>query len=97
MEQKRLECKITGRVQLVMFRDFTNRSAQKLGLTGIVKNMPDGSVYVLAEGEEEKLRELIEKLQSGPTFARVDEVKERWSQATGGFKNFSIDFYGNKT
>ncbi|MFC1775634.1 acylphosphatase [Patescibacteria group bacterium] len=96
MEQKRLECKITGRVQLVMFRDFTNRSAQKLGLTGIVKNMPDGSVYVLAEGEESALFELIDKLKGGPIFARVDNVEERWLPATGEFKNFSIDFYGNK-
>jgi len=96
MEQKRLECKITGRVQMVMFRDFTNKSANKLGLSGVVRNMPDGSVYVVAEGEEDKLQELVEKLKSGPMFARVDEVKEKWLPAIGEFKNFMIDFYGNK-
>ncbi|MFC1615114.1 acylphosphatase [Patescibacteria group bacterium] len=95
-ENKRLECKITGRVQMVMFRDFTNKTARKLGLTGMVRNMPDGSVYIIAEGEEEKLRELVEKLKSGPLFARVDHVEEKFLPATGEFKNFMIDFYGNK-
>ncbi len=96
MEKKRLECKIIGRVQLVMFRDFTDRNAKKLGVTGVVRNMPDGSVYMVAEGEEEKLHELLENLKSGPTFARVDNVEEKWLPAIGEFKNFMIDFYGNK-
>ena len=96
MEKKRLECKITGRVQMVMFRDFTERAAKKFDLTGVVKNMPDGSVHVIAEGEEKALRELFEKLQNGPTFARVDTTEDTWLPATGEFKNFSIDFYGNR-
>jgi len=93
---KRLECKISGRVQMVMFRDFVARNAKKLGLTGVVKNMKDGSVFVLAEGDESKLKELLEKLQEGPILARVDAVEEKWLPAKGEFKNFKIDFYGDR-
>ena len=57
--KKRLECRITGRVQLVMFRDFTQRKASSLGLFGTVENKKDGSVVVVAEGEESKLEQLL--------------------------------------
>jgi acylphosphatase len=88
--QKRLECKIEGLVQLVMFRDFVNRNATKLGLGGIVQNMKDGSVYVIAEGEEEKLRKLLVLLQKGPIFARVEDVQEKWVEPIGEFSSFNI-------
>ncbi len=93
---KRLECKITGRVQRIMFRDFTARSAKKLGLVGEVKNMKDGSVFVVAEGEEGKLKDLLAKLQKGPVLARVEKVEEKWKEAMGEFKNFKIDFYAER-
>jgi len=88
--QKRLECIITGRVQMVMFRDFTQRNARKLGLVGEVKNMDDGSVYVVAEGEEEKLRNLFTLLHKGSIFARVDSVEEKWMKPVGRFLEFNI-------
>lgn len=90
--QKRLEVYIFGRVQLVMFRDFTQRKAKSLGLTGIVKNLPDGSVFVVAEGKEEKLLRLLEKLKKGSLLSRVDKLEEKWLEATGKFINFKILF-----
>ncbi|MCR4306509.1 MAG: acylphosphatase [Candidatus Yonathbacteria bacterium] len=94
MTKRRLECSITGRVQLVMFRDFTRRSAKRLGITGIVQNMNDGSVRVVAEGEEDALRKLLARLHEGPIFARVDKMEEAWNEATGEFKTFEI-IYGD--
>lgn len=79
-----------GRVQLVMFRDFTRRNARRLGITGTVQNMNDGSVRVIAEGEENALRKFLTCLHKGPIFARVDKVEEAWNEATGGFKTFEI-------
>ncbi|MCK9345156.1 MAG: acylphosphatase [Candidatus Pacebacteria bacterium] len=88
--QKRLESKIAGRVQMVMFRDFTTRKARALGLVGTVRNNPDSTVSVIAEGEEEKLQELLRLLKKGSVLSRVDEVTEKWSECLGGYKNFDI-------
>ncbi|MDD2731072.1 MAG: acylphosphatase [Candidatus Portnoybacteria bacterium] len=89
---KRVECQIFGRVQMVMFRDFTQRKAKALGLVGVVKNLPDGSVWAVAEGEEEKLQIFLAKLKKGPMLARVDRVEEKWPEATGGFDDFIISY-----
>ena len=88
--QKRLECQIFGRVQLVMFRDFVTRKARARGVVGTVRNNPDGSVSVIAEGEEMKLRELLVLVRRGPILARVDRVEEKWGEPLGGYKNFDI-------
>lgn len=88
--QKRIECTIRGRVQMVMFRDFAKRNADKLGLVGSVQNMPDGSVFVTAEGEEEKLKQFIELLRKGPMFAKIRDVAVSWQEAKGDFNDFRI-------
>lgn len=88
--QKRLECQINGRVQMVMFRDFVTRNARSRGVVGSVKNNVDGSVFVVAEGEESKLRELLELIHEGSFLSRVDTVSEKWSEDLGGYKNFDI-------
>lgn len=87
---KRLECKVFGRVQMVMFRDFVTRNARAHGLFGSVKNNADGSVSVVAEGEESKLVEFLAIIRKGSLLARVDCVKENWSEPLGGYKNFDI-------
>jgi acylphosphatase len=89
MEQ-RLEATIEGRVQLVMFRDFTCRKARALNLVGTVENCADGSVRVIAEGEKEALQQLLEALKRGPLLAQVDHVEAVWSQPTGEFSGFTI-------
>lgn len=88
--QKRLECEVYGRVQMVMFRDFVTRKARARGIVGTVKNNLDGSVSVRAEGEGEKLHELFTLLHRGPIFARVDRVRETWVAPLGEFKTFDI-------
>ncbi|MEK7090197.1 MAG: acylphosphatase [Patescibacteria group bacterium] len=90
--QERIECVIRGRVQMVLFRDFAKRKADELGLVGSVQNMPDGSVNVAAEGEEEKLKQFIELLKKGPLLARVDDVLVKWPEPQSKFHNFQIIF-----
>lgn len=67
--------RVTGRVQGVFFRDSTRQVAQNLKLTGYARNMPDGSVEVLACGRHESLEKLEQWLHSGPPQAKVANVK----------------------
>ena len=77
---------------MVMFRDFAARKAKSLGVIGWVRNEEDGSVHVVAEGEEAALGELLSHLNKGPLFAKVKEVKVEWKDATGEFSNFKITY-----
>jgi len=90
--KQRIICKITGRVQMVMFRDFAERKAKRFGIVGTVQNVPDGSVMVIAEGEESILERYIELLHKGSLLSRVDSVQVAQTEATGEFKNFSIRY-----
>lgn len=88
--KKRIECIISGRVQMVMYRDFVTRNAKKLGLTGEVWNGADGAVYVAAEGVESALGSLVERLRVGSMLSRVDNVVVSFSEATEKFSDFHI-------
>lgn len=88
--QKRLECTIFGRVQGVLFRDFVRRHARALGVTGFVRNQPDGTVEVVAEGEESILGQLLVFLHKGPLFANVLKINETWREATDRYTEFTI-------
>ena len=90
--KKRIECRIFGRVQLVMFRDFATRKAHNLGIVGEVENKVDGTVALIGEGEEEKLLALIEKLKKGPLLARVEHIDVDWKEPTGAFQDFTIRY-----
>lgn len=90
MAQKRVQLVIYGRVQGVFFRSATQREARRLGITGWVKNRADGSVEVLAEGEEDAIKELTSWANHGPSAARVDSVDLRWRGYTGEFPSFTI-------
>ncbi len=72
----RLRCVVRGRVQGVGFRWFVLQEAERLGLGGVVRNLRDGSVEVLAEGSADALMELERMLQRGPRSARVDTVEK---------------------
>ena len=89
---KRLEARVSGRVQMVMFRDFVKRRARRLGLTGWVKNETSGDVTVVAEGEEEKLRSLLSHMGRGSLLSRVERVEDTWPEPRGEFKNFVIRY-----
>lgn len=74
---KHIEGNIRGKVQGVFFRDSTRDFAESRGINGIVRNEPDGSVYLEAEGNEEQLDALREWLGHGPSAADVDEIDLR--------------------
>lgn len=88
--KKRLEARVFGRVQLVMFRDFVQRNASQLSLTGCVWNEQDGSVRVIAEGEETSLLQLIKKLHRGSVLSRVESVEVEWKESSDGYEDFRI-------
>ena len=89
---KRIHALVSGRVQGVFFRWETNDFAQNLGLKGWVRNLRDGRVEVVAEGEEEKLKELINFLHKGPKYARVTKVEVNWEKIKNEFKDFKITY-----
>lgn len=72
--RKHFNIRVSGRVQGVFFRASTKTSADQLNISGFVRNEPDGSVYIEAEGEEKKLEEFIDWCHKGPTSAQVDKV-----------------------
>jgi acylphosphatase len=90
MGLKQVHLFVRGRVQGVFFRASSQREAKRLGLTGWVKNRPDGGVEILAEGEEDGLKELIGWANRGPSAARVERVDVRWRSFAGDFSDFRI-------
>jgi acylphosphatase len=90
MGQKRIQMIVSGRVQGVYFRASAQREARLLGVTGYVRNRPDGSVEIIAEGEEDLVKGLLLWAQKGPSTARVDKIETRWRSYTGEFSDFRI-------
>lgn len=86
----RAELKIHGRVQGVFFRQSTQAEAIRLGLTGWVRNLPDGSVEALAEGPADAVRELLAWCRQGPPAAEVSSVDIDWTDATGEYQDFGV-------
>lgn len=87
---ERLEAVVSGRVQVVMYRDFCCRNARALELVGTVQNLRDGTVRVIAEGERAKLDEFALRLWKGSMFSKVEMVKTNFMAATGEFDKFRI-------
>lgn len=87
-----IQAVVYGYVQGVLFRDFVFRRATELGLTGYVRNLPEGSVEVKAEGRRKHLEKLIGYLKVGPPMAEVDKVVVNWSESTGNYSRFSINY-----
>jgi len=90
MAEARVHIYVSGRVQGVFYRSNTRRRALELGLTGWVRNLPDGRVEIVAEGEREKLERLIEWCGRGPPLARVEGLEIAWERPTGEFNYFTI-------
>lgn len=89
---ERLEARVYGRVQMVMYRDFATRKARGLGLVGEVQNLEDGSVSVIAEGSRTHLERYIEKLKKGSLLSDVERVEVRFLPATTTYTSFSITY-----
>lgn len=86
--KKRLHLWVSGRVQGVFYRANTEEVARRLGLTGWVRNLPDGRVEIVAEGEEDGLQKLIAWCRQGPPAARVSSVEVEEEAYTGEFVQF---------
>ena len=86
----RLSARITGRVQGVGFRNFTQTRARRLGVTGWVRNEADGSVRLEAEGPPDALDDLADAVHNGPRMARVDNVTVEWGEAADDFETFQV-------
>ena len=77
-EVKKIKLTLTGKVQGVFFRNFAKQTANKLGIYGYAKNMRDGSVEIVAQGEEFKLQKFIKSCEIGPMMAKVDKIDSEW-------------------
>lgn len=73
-------CIIHGKVQGVWFRAWTADMARELGLTGWVRNLPDGGVEAVAQGDRQALERFVERLHDGPPLARVTRVDTAWRE-----------------
>ncbi len=80
---------VGGRVQGVGFRWFTHEAAQREGVTGWVRNLPDGRVEAFIEGEAEAVQRVELAVRRGPNSARVDEVFVDEEEPLGAYKTFS--------
>ena len=93
MENKvRVNAIISGRVQGVFFRMETKRAADRFGVSGWVRNLKDGTVSVVFEGEQDRVDALLDWCRQGPPHADVTGVDATWSEYTGEFSGFNIAF-----
>jgi acylphosphatase len=81
---------VSGRVQGVGYRFFTERVAEKHNIRGWSMNLPDGSVALEIEADEEDAKRFIEELEQGPPMAQVEDVQVSWKTHQGKFNNFTI-------
>jgi acylphosphatase len=90
MEKRRVRVRITGRVQGVFFRAYTRDAAEEIGVAGWVRNLPDGSVGAIFEGDADKVDKMIEWCSEGSPMGRVDRVEVIEDVYTGDFDRFRI-------
>ncbi|MBI2625961.1 acylphosphatase [Candidatus Parcubacteria bacterium] len=87
---KHLTITVHGFVQGVLFRTSAQKRAVELGLVGWARNDPAGTVSLVAEGSEERLKEFLEWCYTGPRWARVEKVNFTWGETEGNFTDFEI-------
>lgn len=93
MEKARAHLLITGRVQGVFYRSFTEDVAHSLGLKGWVKNCSDGKVEAVFEGKKEDIEKAVSLCYKGPHGARVSNIDVRWEDFKGEFDIFSTRYF----
>lgn len=87
---KRAHLFISGDVVGVGFRNWTVNNAQELDLTGWVKNVDSKMVEAVFEGEDEKVKQMVERCHDGPEVSWVEKVDAKWEDATDEFEEFAI-------
>ena len=88
--KKRVHLTIKGNVQGVSFRYYTTQQARTLNITGWIKNKSDGTVEIMAEGEQEKLEAFVEWCWHGPPYAKVDKLDADWKGPKSEFDSFEM-------
>jgi acylphosphatase len=83
---------VSGKVQGVYFRATTREEARERGVTGWVRNLDDGRVEAVFEGERGDVESMVEFCHEGSSAARVKDVEVEWEDATGGFGGFEIRY-----
>ncbi|KPJ71316.1 acylphosphatase [Parcubacteria bacterium DG_74_3] len=91
-EKVRVHILVSGLVQGVFFRAHTRKKAQELGIKGWVKNLGDGRVEAIFEGDEEMVREMLNWAKKGPSRAQVDGFEEEFEDYKGEFEDFEIRY-----
>lgn len=81
---------ISGRVQGVGFRHFTRKNADKLGVTGWVKNLPDGRVEAIFQGTGERVNELINRCKDGPISSYVKDIEVTDVDGSQNYRSFEV-------
>ena len=92
MPQTQFNITVRGKVQGVWYRDSTRKVATEMGISGIVRNQPDGTVYIEAVGTKEQLNQLVEWCKNGPELARVDEVQVLVQIEVKTYTGFTITY-----
>lgn len=87
---KRAKITVSGDVQGVGFRAHTQATARALGVNGYVRNLKEGDVEIVVEGDDAAVERLIAWSRSGPRMARVDDVRVEYSETTGEFRGFDV-------
>ena len=90
--KRRVHLLVSGRVQGVCYRMYACEEAERLGITGWVRNLHDGKVEIAAEGEEASLDKFVEWCRLGPLHARVNGVRTDCSEPTGEFADFRTTY-----
>lgn len=88
--KKGIHAFVTGQVQGVGFRYYVHHAARRHYLTGWVKNLVDGRVEIMAEGEEEEIRSFVDELKKGSRWSMVDDVQIEWLHYQKKFRSFDI-------
>ncbi len=88
---ERVHMIVHGRVHGVTFRESTRYRASELDLVGVVRNLMDGTVEIIAEGPKSALNKLVQWACSGPSASRVDRVDVEFETAGGEYRSFSVD------
>lgn len=86
----RVHLYISGKVQGVFFRDSARQVAQAAGVSGFVKNLRDGRVEVVAEGEDDAIKTIVQWCHSGPPAASVESVEMHHEVCRGEFSSFEV-------
>ncbi len=90
--RKGVHMTVRGDVQGVGFRHFTKTTANRYGVKGWVKNMPDGTVEIWAEGREPALKRLLQQVKQGPSHAHVSQVEVDWREPEGTHASFRVRY-----